>query len=120
MKAELRKLYSLEIEGDMREYQPAQPDNFGTWVRLFVGPAEQPGAETFDLFVCTPNWLSDELERGLPAQWGRHLLIVKKYDLNLIVEQVEQMVGRVSEAVWQANAVKISRFAAWEFEDYRA
>ncbi|MFL9938468.1 immunity 8 family protein [Paraburkholderia graminis] len=92
---------------------------FGTWIRLFVGPPGVPGADTFDVFVCTPDWLSEKVEDDSAAQWGRHLLIVKEYDLGAVVRAIEEMIGRISAADWPAVAVKLSRYAAWEFEDYK-
>lgn len=55
MKVEIRKLYSLEIEDEISSYWPAEADNFGTWIRLSVGPVDEIGADYFDLFVCTPQ-----------------------------------------------------------------
>jgi hypothetical protein len=45
MNAEIRKLYSLEVEDDLIRYQPAERDNFGTWIRLSIGVVGQPGTD---------------------------------------------------------------------------
>ncbi|MEZ0600800.1 immunity 8 family protein [Paraburkholderia sp. IW21] len=119
MKVEIKKLYSLEIEDEISSYWPAETYNFGTWIRLSVGPTDELGADYFDLFVCTPQWLSEELEKDPVAQWGRHSLIVKGYNLAAIADQLDRMVQRCSGDDWQEIAVKIARFAAWEFEDYK-
>ncbi|MFL9904332.1 immunity 8 family protein [Paraburkholderia fungorum] len=119
MKVEIRRLYSLEIEDGMNFYWPADAYNFGTWIRLSVGVTGERGTDNFDLFVCTPQWLSEELERNPAAQWGRHSLIVKAYNLAEIANQLEQMVQRCSGDDWHDIAPKIARFAVWEFEDYK-
>jgi hypothetical protein len=109
-------LYSLEIEDEISSYWPAETDNFGTWIRLSVGPVDEIGVDYFDLFVCTPQWLSNELERNPVAQWGRHSLIVKEYSLDLITDQCERLVWRCSGNDWLTIAQKIARYAYWEFE----
>jgi hypothetical protein len=119
MNAEIRKLYSLEIEDAMTAYWPSEVDNFGTWIRLSVGPSGQVGTDNFELFVCTPKWLFEQLEKDSAARWGRHLLIVREYDLTVISKRLAQLVQQSSGLDWQTIALKISRFAAWEFEDYK-
>lgn len=119
MKAEIKKLYSLEIEDEIGSYRPAERCNFGTWIRLSVGPTDELGADYFDLFVCTPQWISEELAKHPVVQWGRHFLIVKEYNLAVIADQLERMVQRCSGDDWQEISLKIARFAAWEFEDYK-
>ncbi|WP_084515563.1 immunity 8 family protein [Burkholderia sp. WSM2230] len=119
MNAEIRKLYSLEVEDDLVCYQPTERDNFGTWIRLSIGAVGQPGTDNFELLVCTPQWLSQELKREAGTRWGRHSLIVIDYDLAVITGQLQRMVQQCAGPDWQSIAVKIARFAAWEFEDYR-
>ncbi len=119
MKAEIRKLYSLEIEDEMSRYRPVEIDNFGTWIRFSVGTIGHPGTDNFDLFVCTPRWLSEDFASDSGARWGRHFLIMKEYNLAAIAAQFERMVLRCSGDNWQDIALQISRFAAWEFEDYK-
>ena len=57
MRAILRELRSLEVEGDLAEYTPEDPSNFGTWVRALIGPEHDVGTEAFDILICTPDWL---------------------------------------------------------------
>ncbi|MFM0191854.1 immunity 8 family protein [Paraburkholderia strydomiana] len=119
MNAEIRKLYSLEVEDDLIRYQPAERDNFGTWIRLSIGVVGQPGTDNFELLICTPQWLSEELKREAGTRWGRHSLIVSEYDLVVITGQLQRMVQQCAGPDWPSIAVKIARFAAWEFEDYQ-
>jgi hypothetical protein len=37
---------------------PTDPAVFSFLARLVVGPADGPGEESFDLTVCSPEWLS--------------------------------------------------------------
>ncbi|MEA3084323.1 MAG: hypothetical protein QOC89_2020, partial [Paraburkholderia sp.] len=116
MNVEIRKFYSVEMEDILELYQPVERDNFGTWIRLAIGPKGESGVDYFELFVCTPQWLVEELERDAPARWARHFLIVEKYSLDLITDQCERLVWRFSGNDWLTIAQKIARYAYWEFE----
>jgi len=119
MNAEIRKLYSLEVEDDLSRYRPMSRDNFGTWIRASIGLAGQLGADNFELLVCTPQWLSQELGRESGIRWGRHSLIVLEYDFAVITNQLQRMVQQCTGPDWHSIAVRIGRFASWEFEDYQ-
>ena len=107
---------SLELEDDMKIYRPKNPVNFGTWVRLSIGPEEESGADSFDLLVCTPDWLKNDPRKFV---WGRHMLIVFEYDLNFIRVGINQHIETCFGNDWNEVAQKLSRIYAWEFEDYR-
>lgn len=79
MKAALKDIYSLELDEPLREYRPPNPKNFGILVRMMIGPDSLPGAESFDLFVCSPNWIENncDIEKFM---WGFHTLIVLEFD----------------------------------------
>jgi len=108
----------LETEDDLERYCPVDPSVFGTWVRLSVGPEGEIGAESFDVLICTPDWLKTESMNEDP-KWGRHLLITREYDFDLIRKKIESFIDACVGDNWQEVAQKLSRIAAWEFEDYR-
>jgi hypothetical protein len=117
MRAELKEIYSLEVDCDLDKYWPEDPENFGVSMRLMVGVENAIGAESFDIFVCTPDWLKDHC-RDDEAMSGRHMLIVCEYDFNLIKIQINRWLNSCTGNNWRTVAYKFSRFAAWEFEDY--
>jgi len=117
MKAILKELISLELEENLEEYLPDDPANFGTWVRMMIGPENEIGAESFDIFICTPIWLNKEYsERKI--SWGRNMLIVFEYNLNEIRSYINKYVESCNADDWHSLAVKLSRVGAWEFENY--
>lgn len=118
MKAELKSLHSLELEDGLVNYWPSDASNFGTWIRAYVGPQGGRGAETFDIQVCTPDWLKSQCNAQGPL-WGRHMLIVNTYDYNVIKAYVERYIANSEGEDWESIAVKLSRIGAWEFEDYQ-
>ena len=48
------------------------------------------------------------------------MLIVSEYDLDVIKAEIDLCVESCTGENWSAIAQKISRFAAWEFEDYQS
>ncbi|ABM39037.1 immunity 8 family protein [Polaromonas naphthalenivorans] len=109
-------MISLEIEDTLENFWPHDIHNFGTWVKLMIGPDNEVGAEYFDIFVCTPDWLKTEcLKHGFV--WERHILIIDEYDLNNITAKICWRIDRCSGNTWSETSLNISKYAAWEFED---
>ncbi|MBL8508123.1 MAG: immunity 8 family protein [Chitinimonas sp.] len=118
MKAKIKEIYSLEIPSSIEDYWPSDELNFGLSIRLIVGPDEADGGESFDLLVCTPDWIKNQYadEGGV---WGHHMLIVFEYDWKFIKEKIELFAAGCSGRDWPELARKLSLVAAWEFEDYQ-
>jgi hypothetical protein len=116
MRAELKRLHSPDIE-NLRDYLPKDQHNFGFLLQLIAGPLSEPGEESFDVFVCTPEWI--ELHHP-PTEIviGRHILIVFEYDFDRLFRFLQEYFSRCSGSTWQEIAVKLSRLGKWEFEDY--
>ena len=71
MRAVVRSVY---LDPDPRGL-PADPSEFLLLARLFVGPSDGPGEESFDVEVCTPEWLA----RRCAAEGyvdGRHTVVM--------------------------------------------
>lgn len=58
-----------------------------------IGPADGEGEESFDFDVCSPAWLSAELER-YPILSGRFLLIADDFHPKKIEEYVLKRVAQ--------------------------
>jgi hypothetical protein len=97
---------------------PADPEDFCVLVQAMVGPKGQPGEESFDFIVCTPAWLARAVGvRGFV--FGHHHLVVRRYDAQLIEAAIRELCDDISGESWADVAAKLSRYGAWEFEDYR-
>lgn len=118
MKAQLRELRSLEIEERLGYFWPKNESNFGTWVRLVIGPENEVGSEYFDIFVCTPAWIGAECAAG-KGVWGRNLLVIPEYDIDVIKSEVNKCIDACIGETWAAVAMGIAKFSAWEYEGYR-
>jgi len=118
MDIELKGLSSLELEDSLINYWPADPVNFSCWVRAMIGPKDQDGAEAFDMLVCTPIWLQQELASN-KALSGKGMIIVKVYDYDEILSYLEKKIITCNDRDWSKAAIKLSRFSFWEYEDYQ-
>ena len=118
MRAELKRMYSIELPVSLEKHCPADPENFGLSICLEVGLAGSDATDLFDLFVCTPYWIKEQLAQEGPV-WGRHILLILKYDYALIVQAIAKRMDACEGRDWTEIANKFARFTAWEFEDYQ-
>jgi hypothetical protein len=108
------------IEGDdLESVTPIEPPYAGQWIRVLAGPEGGPGEESFDLLVCTPTWLANEVSNHV-AIVGRHHLIVEKWDAARVREIVTDLFTREQGKDWDELALRLGRLGYWEFEDYKA
>ena len=117
MKAIVKAMWVDSATINLDNYFPEDSENFGLWIEFRVGPPELNSADDFRLLVCTPEWLKTNgvQEKSL---WGRHMLIVLEYDISAIKAAIDQCVDSCTGKDFGEIAQKISRFAAWEFEDH--
>lgn len=116
MKPEIKAIYSFDIE-DLETYKPPDATSFAFHLRLIAGPQSEPGEESFDLRVCTPNWLLENHARE-DVIIGRHLLIVMEYDYQRILKTITKFLETCTGNTWTEVAEKLGRLGYWEFEDY--
>ena len=112
MKPILRRLLSPDVH-DLRTFVPAAP-SFAILVQLLVGPSDGPGEESFDVLVCSPEWLREQAKPTI----GRHHLIVRSYDYENLVNFLNEYLQTCDGGDWTEVATKIGRLGRWEFEDY--
>lgn len=119
MKPEIKEMYSLQLMQKIEDFWPEHINNFGISIRLMIGPENSKASESFDILVCTPDWIKDQFKEER-CTWGLHMLIVLEYDLSLIRTEVDRYLARCTGEDWSEVAKKLSRMGAWEFEGYTA
>lgn len=117
MKAAIHNLYSPDVS-DLESWYPEDPDCFALLVTVLAGPQGGIGKESFDFVVCTPEWIRREYGSDAVVS-GRSRLLVFDYDFKKILRKIEGIVESISGDSWVEVATKLSRYAAWEFEDYQ-
>jgi hypothetical protein len=89
--------------------------------RLIVGPSDGPGEESFDLTVCSPEWLAEQC-RTLGIVDGLHHVVVDmaSFDQRVLRAWLEARVSAVEADGWSTLAERLGRLGSWEFEGYQA
>lgn len=118
MRAELKSLHSPDI--DLDTFRPDDPSKFGFLLQAMIGPEGEDGAESFDIQVCTPQWLLDRHSQGECPNviFGAQMMVVFSYDLSQVLGALKHYCQKCVGKDWQTLASKLSRLGAWEFEDY--
>lgn len=91
MKAKLKEIYYLELTHSLEEFGPEDESNFGISVRFMIRPEDSAGSESFDILVCTPDWIKSQYAEE-KFVWGRHMLTVLDYDFDLIKREIERYI----------------------------
>jgi len=117
MKAVIRSLHSPDVE-DLETFEPEEPDLFGALIQMMVGPADGPGEESFDVVVCTPRWLANEIEKAAPSSGG----IISSSTSTTFRESAPSRARRSNPGKPRPGRSWLSaigRIGMWEFENYR-
>ena len=102
---------------DLDRVDPAESDLQSTLLVFAAGPIDGPGEETFQVTVCTPEALTDLVEReGVVI--GRHLMFVASLNTALVEDVIRDRLRRIDGDNWPELTAKIGRIGLWEFEDY--
>ena len=111
-------LKNLELEPDPSAL-PDDPAQFSLLARMIVGPPDAPGEETFDVTICTPEWLTKAC-RQVGIYNARHHLVVDfaEFDQRVLRAWLSARVHEVEADTWSEIGERLGRLGHWEFEDY--
>jgi hypothetical protein len=114
-------LKSLDLDPDPSTL-PSDPSEFALLARMIVGPPDTPGEESFDVTVCSPEWLAKRCREIGGIYNPRHHLVVsvENFDVRALRAWLEARVQEVEADTWSEVGERLGRLASWEFEDYRA
>ena len=99
---------------------PAEAEEFCFLVRLYAGPADGPGEESFDVTVCSPEWLAARCREGGIFDARHHLVVdAEPFDQRALRSWLDKRVQSASGDDWTQVGEKLGRLGFWEFEDYR-
>jgi hypothetical protein len=105
---------SISVAGtDGTPLSKARPEpKFYLPLELDIGIKGQPGTDRFGLWVCSVSWLE---EQSFPYL-GQWLVVVDRFDAQKIDTFIRSEVMGTSGRTKDELFVKLSRFAAWEFD----
>ena len=121
MHASLRSLDSPDLAADsLDSYRPPLPDDFGILLLALIGPSDAAGEEAFYVTVCSAKWLARAslAENAKGFEFVRNRLVVDRWDPELFRRAIGDLCLRTSGNDWSEVGNKLSRYLAWEFEDY--
>ena len=117
MQARVSSVLTIE-HGSLADVSVEDPSNASQWVRAIVGPDDEPGEESFDLLVCTPAWLQEQIE-GVGPVVGLYHLVVARWDAEDVDRIVRDLIESTRAETWPEIGERIGRIAKWEFQGYK-
>lgn len=117
MKAEIKKLHSPDIQ-DLGIFHPNDENVFSFLLQMIVGRVDKEEEESFDMIVCTPQWIKSNHLKG-DVIFGLHYLIVLEYNYESILNTLTQYVANIEGSTWEDIANQLSKIGRWEFENYK-
>jgi len=114
-------LKSLDLDPEPSTL-PGDPSEFALLARMIVGPPDAPGEESFDVTVCSPEWLAKKCHEAGGIYNARHHLVVnvEDFDVRVLRAWLAARVQEVQAESWSEIGSRLGRLGYWEFEDYRA
>lgn len=117
MKVKVNTIFSSDVS-DLKLFIPDKHDNFGFSLTLNIGVAGDEAGDLFEMYVCTPKWLSDTLTKDA-VFFGYQYIIVRSYNYDLLLKSINRVVENCSGETWEEIAVKLNRYGRWEFDEYK-
>jgi hypothetical protein len=98
---------------------PGSPEDFSFSVRILVGQTGTYGEESFDMVVCSPEWLAKRCQSEGFVLGLHHLVVrVEDYDERKLRAYIEHWVSRQEGSTWDEIAQQLRLLGHWEFEGY--
>ncbi len=113
-------LKSLDLEPDPSTL-PDDHAEYALLAHMIVGPPDTPGEESFDVTVCTPEWLAKACCQVGDIYNARHHLVVNfdEFDQRALRAWLSARVQEVDADTLVEIGERLGRLGYWEFEDCR-
>ncbi len=97
---------------------PAASASAALNITVGIGERGTEARDNFQLLVCTPSWLAEQIEkRG--AVWPRGMLVVERLDMEYVRRAVQLLADQFRRSRdWVQFTERLNRYLRWEFEDY--
>lgn len=109
----LKSISSMHF--DPYSYVPDVDGFFAVRLTLEIGIEGLDGGDLFDLNIYSPEWI---LRNEWSPKWGKGILIVREYDIKIIVDVINKKIEDCIDIDWVSTARKLARYFEWEFDDY--
>jgi hypothetical protein len=120
MRSQVQWIHSPDIDWANFAAEPSDKTTFSVLLQVIVAVEGEGhgGGDTFDIVVTTPLHMLECLTRDEEPQWGRHYLVVARWDRLAIERKIRHQFDGVEGKTWDDIAKVLSRYGHWEFEDY--
>jgi hypothetical protein len=127
IRADLKLILAFDVDhgsvDDVASYRPKDENRFAVQLSLLVGTPENDFGDTFEIIVCSPRWLLENLDAHWPAYRlgsgavlpGRDLWLMKHWDYDRVKQSVNQILGSVTAETWDDLANWLGRHLSWEY-----
>jgi hypothetical protein len=125
MRAHLKSLHSMELDGPLDSFRPDDPEHFGISIMAFIGSTDDGPADSFDALVCTPSWLAEHFQDPRISRWkfelpglmfGSRFIFMERWDYPALLSAVSGLCAFHEADDWGMLANRIGRHIPWEFD----
>ena len=83
-----------------------------------IGERGKDGADNFQIVVCTPAWVAEQVENA-KAFWPRGILVVRAIEPEYVRAAMQSLAQQFRNSKsWATFCERLNRYLLWEFEDY--
>ncbi len=111
---ELKDIDPNDFDGweELQRYAPEDPYDDSTWLTVSIGPANEEGADYFQVHVATPRAIS-----RLKADGQRFKgLVVPAFSSREIEQTLNSEIASVHASDWPEAVRELQRTMLWEYE----
>jgi|WetSurMetagenome_2_1015567.scaffolds.fasta_scaffold1127688_1 hypothetical protein len=112
-------VHSVSVNGlqNIRNWFPADPADIDEFIVLHIGQKGKKGADEFIIRITTPKALQNlaDINNVVVAS---NILIMKMYDLDVLLRWIDCTVAKCAGKNWNATARNLTSYFAWEYENY--
>lgn len=115
MKIKLKGIYSPNLPSGYGEL-PDNPKDCWIVIHADIGVEDELGADCFILYVTTPLFLIKSITTE-QFQLGRGLLIVDKFDWDVILDAIDTVCAKAEADSWSDVVSQLSRSFFYEYDE---
>ena len=100
---------------NLRTWAPIDPETIAEELTLTIGPKDKKGSDDFFVRLATPGGLNNLNDSNGLISVGP-LIVIRKYDFQLIFELLQTTVNGCEGASWLDCVENLRRHFRWEYE----
>lgn len=98
------------------EWIPSSDTEVFYYLCLHIGPADNEGADLFNVQVVTPLAIN---EHNLGKTLSKYKIVVNPYSWDNVLSVLNEILYNCEGVNWNQQASQLSKYFDWEFENYQ-